>query len=76
MKTILITIWEKTSSETFITKSLKEAINITKILFQDIGNLAIQLTADLEVRFPIEIAGSKCIADMNISPERLISATG
>jgi hypothetical protein len=76
MKTILITILEKTSRETFITKSLKEAINITKILFQDIGNLAIQLTADLEVRFPIEIAGSKCITDMNISPERLISATG
>jgi hypothetical protein len=68
MRTILITDWEKTIRLTFITKSLKKAINITKILFQDIENLPVQQIDARVVKFPTKMAGSKLIPYIKTKP--------
>jgi hypothetical protein len=76
MRTMTITCFDNTQTENFITKSLKNAINTIKMLFHDIGNLALQQIDNPVVKFPTDMVGNKLIADSKTKPKRFFSDTG
>jgi hypothetical protein len=61
IRMMTIIVGDKTNKEIFITISLREAIIITKILFQEIKNLPAQIMVDRVKRFPTDIAGRMLI---------------
>ena len=76
MRTMTITCFDNTQTEIFITRSLKIAINIIKMLFHDIGNFALQQIYNPVVKFPTDMFDNKLIADSNTKPQRFFSDTG